>query len=57
MWLDADFLSGPAQVRCQQRLIWREKWTEKFACRSVKLKVFGDYLLYNSTISCSFTGS
>jgi len=35
MWLDADFLSGPAQVRCQQRLIWREKWTEKFACRSV----------------------
>ena len=24
MWLKADFLSGPAQVKCRQRLLWRE---------------------------------
>jgi hypothetical protein len=32
MWLDADSLSGPAQLKCQQGLIWREKWTESLFC-------------------------
>ena len=33
------------QVSATERLIWLEKWTEK------------SYLLYSSTINCSFTGS